>query len=141
MLPMAARRLIAILLALLVVSSFAAALAPREEADQTDGTGSEPTTAPTTTDGEELGGALVERRIPPDPKQPVVLELEQGDQLQLLVAVPRPAPVRVPALGESSYATPGTPARFDLLLREPGRYPVAVGDGTTVGRIEVGTGG
>ena len=139
---MAARRLIAILLALLVVSSFAAALAPRQEADQSDGTESEPTTAPTTTTGgEELGGALVERRIRPDPKQPVVLELEQGDQLQLLVAVSRPASVQIPALGESSYATPGTPARFDLLLREPGRYPVTVGDGTPVGRIEVGAGG
>lgn len=132
---MAARRLITILIALLVVSSFAAALAPQESAEEESSTTSEPAT--TTRQGSAGEGEVVRERISPEPKEPRVIELNEGDQLELLVEVGEPTEVRIAGLGRTAFATPGDPARFDLLLRGTGEYAVTVADGEAVGRLAV----
>ncbi len=132
---MAARRLIAILIVLMVISTFAAALAPRQQRSETTTTETTTTVAPALP-----GGELVEALVPPDPDPPAAIEARRGDQLDLRIRVADPAPVTIPDLGLSTFATPGDPARFDLLLRERGRFAIEVG-GDRVGRIEVGSAG
>jgi hypothetical protein len=132
---MAARRLIAILIALLIVSSIAAALAPEQE----DSTTTEPTTTTETgTDRSRPGGGdrVLRERVPADPPRPQSISAGRGDQLILRVESETPTTVTIPALGRSGFATPLTPARFDILLRAPGGYPVRAGD-RVVARIAV----
>lgn len=134
---MAARRLVSVLIVLLVVAAFAAALAPTREADQ----GTTDSTTTTSTASIPESAALVTERIPADPAAPAALEASVGDQLRLEVEVDEPIEVRIAELGLSAFATPLTPARFELLLRTPGRFIVTLGDadggGVAVGRLEV----
>jgi hypothetical protein len=132
---MAARRLIAILIALLIVSTIAAALAPEQE--------EETTTEPTTTTETETdrsrpagGKGVLRERVPADPPRPRSISADRGDQLILRVESEAPTAVTIPGLGRSAFATPLTPARFDILLRTPGTYPVRAGD-RVVARLEV----
>lgn len=129
---MAARRLIAILIALLIVSSLAAALAPRQPAEEETTTSSEPTTQ---TDAPKGEAALLRERIPPAPTEPVEIDADVGDELRLAVEVARPTEVSIPGLGQTAFASPGVPARFDLLLRTPGKSAVTAGDGRAVAII------
>lgn len=119
---MAARRLLAVLIVLLIVSSLAAALAPQRQSDE------ESSESTTTTTGPALpAGAVLNERIPADPSEPVRIEATLGDQLAVAVAVAEPATVAVRDLGLSLFAVPSDPARFDLLLRTEGRFPITVG--------------
>ena len=132
--PMAARRLIIILIALLVVSSLAAALAPqRQDSSETSTTTAESAPA----EPSPTAGLLIET-VPADAPEPIPLEAGVGDQLQLQVEASTPGTVSIPDLGLSSFASPGTPAYFDILLRAEGSYDVNAGeDGTVVARIDV----
>jgi hypothetical protein len=47
-----------------------------------------------------------------------------GRPTTLLVEVDEPGLVEIPDLGESAPGDPVTPARFELLVREPDSYPV-----------------
>lgn len=134
-LRMAARRLIAILIVLMLVSTFAATLAPQR---QERSTSTESTTTATAT-STPRSGELVEAVIPARPRKPRVIGAKPGDQISLLVRVARPQPVTIAALGLTEFATPGDPARFDILVRERRLAAIEVGEGgnrTTVGRID-----
>lgn len=59
-----------------------------------------------------------------------------GDRLTLFVRVIKPTEVSIPGLGLFAYADPYAPARFDLLVREPGRFGVETASGRNLGTIE-----
>jgi hypothetical protein len=52
------------------------------------------------------------------------VRLAQGRETTLHVSVKRRGQVEIPRLGLIDDAEPLTPARFDLLVSAPGRYPV-----------------
>ena len=157
---MAARRLIAVLVVLLVVSSIAAALAP--EARRPETTTTEPT-APNSQPGpdtedpdepkpapeEELPtGKLVERTVvvkagaagaqqQGEQAKPPAVEVTVGDRLALEVTSGDTAEIEIPDFGLFETASAGSPARFDLLLREAGTFTIRVVDGPTVAEIAV----
>jgi hypothetical protein len=128
----AARRLIIIVLALLVVSSIAAALAPvRDSSD-------EPATTPEPTADEQPRSGFVRRTIDAATHEREAIAIKRGEQVELIVRAARTDQVEVVGLGEIEDVDPNAPARFDLLPREPGIYPVRMLDaGRTLGSIEV----
>lgn len=137
---MVARRLIAVLIVLLLMSTIAAALAPVREAEETTSTTTTTATAP---ESSAASGTTVEREVEvgglsEDPAE--TLELSAGDRLRLTVRSAEPAEVEIPGLGLLAFAAPGAPARFDIILREPGAS-VVTSDGEAILRIEVDGGG
>ena len=61
-----------------------------------------------------------------------------GDQLELRVRIERPGEVAIPKLGQLQAVDPAAPANFDLLLDEPGAYPVRLaGTARPIARIKV----
>jgi hypothetical protein len=50
--------------------------------------------------------------------------IDAGHSTTLEVAVVEPGQVTIPDLGLTAVADPLTPARFDLLVSSPGRYPI-----------------
>ena len=94
---MAARRLIAVMLVLLFLSSLAAALAPvdtgREETTST--TSTTDTTARASTEG-KLVRATLDARGKGEPR----VRVSVGDQLQLRVRTTRPGTVELVGLGQ-----------------------------------------
>lgn len=134
---MAARRLILVLILLLVISSIMAQLArPPTTSEGTDAT---TTTAPTTTPpNQPAAGKLLRRLVGPSPRPssaPPQIRAKAGDQLELRVSVAEPGTVAIPKLGLLESADPAAPARFDLLLREPGSLDVQGPDGLTTAVI------
>jgi hypothetical protein len=129
---MAARRLILVMLALLVLSSIAAALIPVER-DRL----SPRETSTTRTDPAVPAGTFVHRRISAEASRPARIPLEVGDQLELVVTGKRPGQVEIPAFGEFDDVDPDFPARFDLLALEPGDFAVRLVDRRTIARIDV----
>jgi hypothetical protein len=130
----AARRLILAMIALLVLSSAAAALVPIER----DGTNS--STTESTTTAPKPTGKLRHAKISAAAKKPQTVEVTAGDELALTVKVPPPAAdqVEIAALGELEDVDQYTPARFDLLLTDAGRYDVRLVEADErVGRIVV----
>jgi hypothetical protein len=108
----AARRLIAVMLVLLFLSSLAAALAPVERPNEEASTSTTTTTEePGTTDGELVRADLDLRKQDPPPVRARV-----GDQLQLRVLADRPGTIELAGLGLSEYVDEFAPAFFDLLL-------------------------
>ena len=157
---MAARRLIAVLVVLLVVSSLAAALAPEARRATDPATDSSSTSTTTTTEPEtdappppdevevsESDSRLLKRTISAspapvgdgkdEPAEPELIEVRPGDQLELLVSSDRTVDVVIPAFGLYETAVELSPARFDLLLREPGRFAVRTAGGTDLATIVV----
>jgi hypothetical protein len=135
---MAARRLLIVMLVLLGLSTLAAALVPqRALRDGTTGTTTTRTTTPTAP--------------PPNPaflrptkitvggkKFPVVSPIHVGDQLRLLVRSRVPAEIQIPEFGLLGFASPNTPARFELLPRNPGTFGILfAATGQVAGRIKV----
>ena len=53
-------------------------------------------------------------------------KLEQGRPATVLVQVDAPGQVEIPSLGLTQPAEPLTPARFDVLVPQPGSHPVLV---------------
>jgi hypothetical protein len=128
----AARRLILVMLALLVLSSIAAALIPVERSRlPVESTSTKPT---------EPGipaGTFVHRTVSAQASRPAKIALEVGDQLGLTVRTSRAGLVEIPAFGELQNADPGLPAHFDLLALERGRFPVRLVDRRTVAMLVV----
>jgi hypothetical protein len=131
---MAARRLILVLILLLVISSIMAQIA--RPPTMTESTEATTPTDPTTTAPTEpaTGGDLLRHRVGPSPRPsgPSEIRATAGDQLELHVSVEKPGTVAIPRLGLIENAHPAAPARFDLLLREPGSLNVRGPDGQTV---------
>ena len=127
---MAARRLIVVMIVLLLASSVAAALVPiPESADEASTT---TTTAPATASGESRV-----RTLRADAEKPETIEVDAGDQLTLEVVGRAHDLVEIPALGKLEDVDLGSPARFNLLLEEPGTYAVRLAEAGLIGRIEV----
>lgn len=123
---MAAQRLIAILIALLVVSTLLAVLAPMQEPEEETTT---TTTEPSRAEAAPAPGDTVERRLEIDPdRRTLELEAEVGDRLQLIVASDQLRQVRIDPLGLLRSADRAAPARFDIILTEPGLVTVNSAD-------------
>ncbi len=119
---MAARRLIAVMLVLLFLSSLAAAFAPVERSSETTSS----TTPEPLPDLAKDDGKLLRETIAPAAKRPPTIAARVGDQLQLRVEVDRPATLELVGLGDVEDADPVAPALFDVLLEEEGRFPIRV---------------
>ena len=118
---MAARRLIAVMLVLLFLSSLAAALAPVERDSETTST---TTTLPEP--GSAGRGKLLRERLDAGAEHPRTIAAAVGDQLQLRVAGPSARTVELVGLGADEDVAPGAPAHFDVLLGERGDFPVRI---------------
>ena len=131
---MAARRLIAVMLVLLFLSSLAAALAPVERSsDETSTSTTEAITEPVA-----AGGDLVRATLDGRKEKIQRIRASVGDQLQLRVLSGRPATIELVGLGPTDDVDPIAPARFDVLLEERGRFPVReLGRGRELGAIVV----
>jgi hypothetical protein len=130
-----ARRLLFILLVMLVVSSVAAALVPVERDEDAETTEPDPAVE---RDPKPRGGRAVEATVDAGRKQPSIVRLELGDRLLLTVKADRFAEIEIPALGELADAEPGTPAVFDLIPPDAGRFAVRLlENGTHVATIVV----
>ena len=116
---MAARRLIAVMLVLLFLSSLAAALAPVEPPEETTSTTTGPLVGPVAETG-----VLVRETIDAAAKRPSTIEVQAGDQLQLRVTARRPGTIELAKLGADEDVDPAAPALFDVLLDRPGRFPI-----------------
>jgi hypothetical protein len=117
----AARRLIAVMLVLLFLSSLAAALAPVD----TEREDTAPTPVPTEPVTDEASeGELVREELDARGKRTPMVRARVGDQLQLRVRSERPATVELVGLGLTEDVDPLAPARFDLLLERPGTIKV-----------------
>ena len=135
---MAARRLILAMLVLLVLSTVLATLVPVDRegvSDESSSTTSTEPESPSITAGE-----LVRRSIAADDPTPERIELERGDQLELVVTSSKLADqVEIPAFSGLENVDPDFPARFDLLALESGSFPVRLSQAERViARIEVG---
>lgn len=130
---MAARRLIWVMLALLVLSSAAAALVPIDRATRRASTTTTTSTATAEPTGRALAarvdvGAGTVRRIP----------VRLGDNLTLTVTADAPHLVEVVGLGQTEDVDPDAPAVFDLRPYAVGNHPVRlVGSGRRIALIEV----
>ncbi len=123
---MAARRLVILMIVLLIASSIAAALAPTPPRDDAETSTTTPATpaAPTQLGPGATGpGELVRARVAVGEK-PERVRVNAGDQLDLTVTWDEVATLEITEIGESADVGPGSPADFDLLLKEPGRHRI-----------------
>jgi hypothetical protein len=132
---MAARRLLILMLAVLAVSTLAAVLfAPRPEPVNTTA----PERDDDTASGPNTGGRLIEVRVRTGGLRAETVRLRPGDQLELTVRSRNDGQVEIPRFGLIEDAGPGMPARFSLLMSEPGSFAVRLaGRRREVTRIEV----
>lgn len=132
---MAARRLIAVMLVLLFLSSLAAALAPVERQPDEPSTTSTTDAFPATA---LAGGDPVHETLAADPKDPPRVDAAVGDQLQLRVTSRRPATLELVGLGPTEDVDPDAPALFDVLLDRKGTFRIReLETGKVVGEILV----
>lgn len=130
---MAARRLVIVMVVLLLASSVAAWLVPIPEAAR-----DESVSSPTTTAETRQPGRAVERTLRSGARRPETIRLEVGDQLALEVVGQEHDLVEIEGLGRLDDVDAASPARFNLIVDEPGVYDVRLTQaGVRVGRIEV----
>lgn len=71
-------------------------------------------------------------------QRPEVVEVEVGDQLELIVASEVAMQVELPGLGLLDEATPDAPAQFNVLLRQADDLEIVdAADGDVIGRLLV----
>jgi hypothetical protein len=135
---MAARRLLIVMLVLLGLSTLAAALVPQRTLREGT-TGTTTTQATTTTPPPPNPAFLRPTKITVGGKKfPVVSPIHVGDQLRLLVRSRVPAEIQIPEFGLLGFASPNTPARFELLPQNPGTFGILfAATGQVAGRIKV----
>lgn len=146
---MAARRLIVVLVLLLAASILAASIAPDRTGrivgveptttEQTTTTTAPTTTVAPTTTAPPPAGVALRARIEASASHPQTIRATVGDQLALTVGSNPPRTIAIPALGLTEFAGDGAPARFDLLLRDAGTFPITDAEhpAQILGRIEV----
>jgi hypothetical protein len=133
---MAARRLLILMLAVLAVSTLAAVLIAPEPGPVNSTTTEQDDDA--TAAREKTGGRLIEVAARTAALRPETVRLHQGDQLELTVRSRSDGQVEIPRFGLIEDAGPGMPARFSLLMSEPGSFAVRLaGSRRDVARIEV----
>lgn len=135
---MAARRLVALLIALLVISTIATALAPpRESEDESSSTMTTEQQAPEQ-NSSPVSSDLVETSLDAsDPDGNESIRAALGDQLDLTVKAGETVLIEIPDLGLYGTAARGAPVYFDLIMRREGSFEVTAG-GKRIGTIEVG---
>jgi hypothetical protein len=80
----------------------------------------------------------VERTLRSGARKPETIRLEVGDQLALEVVGQEHDLVEIEGLGRLDDVDAASPARFNLIVDEPGSYDVRLRQaGVRVGRIEV----
>ena len=123
---MAARRLLIVMLVLLGLSTLAAALLPQRTLNKDGTTGTTTTQATTTAPAATPNFAFLRpTKITVGGKKfPVVSPIQVGDQLRLLVRSRVPAEIEIPEFGLVGFASPDTPARFELLPDTPGTFGI-----------------
>jgi hypothetical protein len=125
---MAARRLLIVMLVLLGVSTLAAALVPQGTLNEADTTATTTQTTTTTPTAIPNPAFLRPTKITVGGKKfPVVSPVHVGDQLSLLVRSRFPTQIEIPEFGLIGFATPDTPARFELLADTPGTFGILFG--------------
>jgi hypothetical protein len=142
---MAARRLLIVLIVLLVLSTLAAALAPSVEEARED----DPPAAERGPEGGEPEAAerparpgllRVRFELPPpdaEPGEPARATARVGERVALEVRSERGVQIELPTLGMIDWAGRGSPARFELLAREPAEIRVRARGRGEIGRIAV----
>jgi hypothetical protein len=134
---MAARRVLILIVAVLVVSTIGTAvLAPRPDPAPEGATTSTTASTPKQKDGRS--GRLVEKAVQVASRRPRTVRLRAGDQLELTVRTRTPVQVEIPRLGMIEDAAPDAPAHFSVLPASPGRFEVRLAQGRTVAVIRVG---
>jgi hypothetical protein len=150
---MAARRLLIVMLVLLGLSTLAAALVPqhslrRERTATSTATQPAQTATVTPPPGRTLAAEIKvgTKKGPPVVAGPVCIKgkakcgppFHVGDQITLLVLSTFPTQVEIRQFGLISFATPQSPARFELLPSEPGTYGILYApSGDVAARLEV----
>jgi hypothetical protein len=115
--------LFAIVLGLAAVA--ASVSRPRGDSTQTDAlrpAPTESTPAPTAEPGPGTGPGRVELFF--DASDPKPHGMRPGQAGTVFVAVPHAGQVKIDDLGMSSTAEPVTPARFEVLTSQTGRFPI-----------------
>ena len=120
------------MLALLVLSSIAAALIPvqRDRVPPRESSTSQPK-KPTI-----VPGTFVHETISTKAENKTI-RIHVGDQLGLKVTTEHAGSVEIPAFGQFDYVDPAFPAHLDVLAMEPGKFPVRFVDQGTIATIEV----
>ena len=121
---MAARRLMAVLLVVLVVSTVAAALIAPLRQDSEPTPTEEPTRAADAAQAADAGdsGRLIEKSVQTPSKDPPTVRMRPGDQLELTVHTRTATQVEIPRLGQVEDAAPDAPAHFSFLASSVGRF-------------------
>jgi hypothetical protein len=136
---MAARRLVIVLLVMLAVSTIAAALVPAPRHDAGGTTATTRTAAGTAPPPSVPSGVLVHGALDAGAAQPGKIRVRLGDELALLVRAGAADQVEIGGYGLIEPVTRDSPAEFDLLADEGGRFPVRLVDGRRlIGTIVVG---
>lgn len=120
---------------LFAISITAAAVAPERRGTQS--TDEETTTSTDSIEPAPAGGSS-SASIEASADDPETVRAGVGDQLELTISAQSLLQVEIAALGLLEPAEPGAPARFDLLLREPGELEITdAEDGAVIGRLLV----
>jgi hypothetical protein len=134
---MAARRLVAVLVVMLVLSTVAAVLVPAPR--RPIGTDSTTTSSTTTRSAEpdRTRGRLVTATMSAERSRPPV-KLHVGDQLRLRVVSSRSDQVKLDGFGLVEAVDRSAPALFDIFADRRGRFGVRLlSSGRVVGRIVI----
>jgi hypothetical protein len=121
---MAARRLLIVMLVLLGLSTLAAALVPQRTLNDRGTTGTTTTQPAPTTTTTAVETVPPQIRITVGPKKLPLVRAQAGDQFTLLVKSAEPKEIAIPKLGLVGFASPGTPARFELFTPNPGTFGI-----------------
>ena len=135
---MAARRLLILLLAVLAISTLAAALIGPQPSRQSPPA---PTTAGDPARGQQArdrSGRLIDETVQAGHRRAETIRLRSGDQLELTVRSRVAGQVEIPRLGLLEDVGPDDPAHLSLLPGELGNFPVRlVGSGQTIATVVV----
>lgn len=123
----AARRLLAVMLIFLAISTVLAILAPPpvENGSTTRTTTSADPGPKPIRDGDLIQRTVEVRDRGDGPEaDPGQITASVGDQIALTIAVEKPLTIEAPSLGIVQTAVPGSPARLDLYASAPGRHEI-----------------
>ncbi len=134
------RVLLFALLGIVAVSLGASLAAPPAEREESPAPPAAPQMGDTGADPTEIAFEAVGRSARGN-GHPQKRSIEQGSRVLLEVDAPEPGEVTIDGLGRVSAVEPETPARFDLLLDDPGGYEVTFtpvdGAAESVGTLSV----
>ena len=126
---MLARRLLLFAAVLMLLTTLASAIAPRQPLPAPGAVAPDPALP---------AGGVLERRISADPGSDASVTMRRGELLRLEVEGDVLDAVAIERLDRVEGIEPLTPARFEVLAEEPGVYPIRLVEaGRRIGRIEI----